>query len=173
VKITKLEEHGYQSAMLGISLSHLSTIDRAYEIAYGLARQEGGHNKFLESIHTWWDITGPRYWWQEFDTYRVGVSKQSESTMHTLKRRLLTVDDFDSRPPDIVLDTINDAIGTSKPIEYIKNLLPEGFNQRRIVTMNYKALRNILFQRRGHKLSQWGQFRDWVLMGVEHPEFLT
>ena len=42
-------------------------------------------------------------------------------------------------------------------------LLPESFNQTRTVTMNYENIRNMYFQRRNHKLTEWsGSFIDWV-----------
>ena len=49
--------------------------------------------------------------------------------------------------------------------EYWKELvrwLPCGWLQTRTVTMNYENLRTICAQRRGHKLTEWGQFIDWV-----------
>ena len=53
------------------------------EISEKLHDKDEGHNKFLESIIIWAEVTAPRYWWQEADTYRLST-KQSESTMHTL-----------------------------------------------------------------------------------------
>jgi hypothetical protein len=55
---------------------------------------------------------------------------------------------------------------------YLKNILPEGFLQRRIVCVNYKCLQNIYNQRKNHKLPQWKVFLDSVLSQVEHPEFI-
>ena len=52
------------------------------------------HRKFMRQIHVSVDITAPRYWWSEFDTYSVGVSKNSDSTMHTKKKETLTIDMF-------------------------------------------------------------------------------
>ncbi|MCK9240314.1 hypothetical protein [Desulfocurvus sp.] len=60
-------------------------------MAEKLAPLDKGHNKVLESMCVWLDVRMPRYWWQEFDTYRVGVTKQSESTMHILIRIALAV----------------------------------------------------------------------------------
>ena len=38
--------------------------------------------------------------------------------------------------------------------------LPESFLQTRTVTMNYAVLRNIIKQRRNHKLTEWHTFID-------------
>lgn len=90
-------EYGHDQALLGLGLSFGLTSGMSYndlmkdymfgknekiiriiKTAHKLAGKDGGHNKFLESIQLWLDINAPRYWWSEFDTYRVGTSKQSE-----------------------------------------------------------------------------------------------
>ena len=40
----------------------------------------------------------------------------------------------------------------------LKNLLPEGYLQRRIVVLNAKTLQNIIAQRIKHRLPEWKQF---------------
>ncbi len=104
--ISILREAGYDEAILGLSLSYGTDIDTAKETAKRLAPKDGGHNKFLESIYLWLDITAPRYWWQEADTYRLST-KQSESTMHTILRRDLEQSDFEYVIDDFMLYTIN------------------------------------------------------------------
>ena len=44
----------------------------------------------------------------------------------------------------------------------IINLLPESWLQTRTWTANYAVLRNIIHWRKGHKLSEWSQFINWV-----------
>ena len=42
-------------------------------------------------------------------------------------------------------------------------LLPESWLQKRTVTLNYENIRNMYFQRRNHKLTEWRvDFVDWV-----------
>ena len=41
-------------------------------------------------------------------------------------------------------------------------ILPNAFLQTRTVTMSYANLRNIYFQRKNHKLSEWHDFCDWI-----------
>ena len=136
-----------------------------------LAHQQGGHNKFLETITLVLDITAPRYWWQEFDTYRAGVTKQSESTMHTIMARDLTDEDFEGGTFDHILDELNairrdylaakekgDAEEERRCFLDMKSALPEGFLQRRIVVLNLKTLQNMYIQRRTHRLPEWRSF---------------
>jgi hypothetical protein len=94
MQVRLLSEHGYEESALGFSLSYNTNIERAKELFPKYAFKQGGENKFLESIIIWLDVTAPRFWWQEADTYRIST-KQSESTMHTLCKTELTEDDFE------------------------------------------------------------------------------
>lgn len=171
MKVQIIGEYGYEQAIEGLSLSYGQTDwTRIQAVADRLAVKDGGHNKFLESIYVWIDVTAPRFWWQEADTYRLST-KQSESSIHRIMSRLLTQDDFEYPIPPNTLETINNHI-TSKDFVAVKNMLCEGFLQRRIWAMNYKVLRNIILQRRNHKLKQWRQFIETVLSEVRHPALL-
>lgn len=52
------------------------------------------HRKYLRQIMVSMDITAPRYWWQEFDTYKVGTVANSASTMHKITAHQFSIDDF-------------------------------------------------------------------------------
>ena len=185
MKINIIETSGETTALFGIGLSYGITstyksrialhlyddlYDKLLKTADKLAHKQGGHNKFLESINISLDITAPRYWWSEFDTYRVGVTKQSESTIHTLGKRDLTADDFEHNLPFDILTIFNNIIDRYRCTENkkeketlfltLKNLLPEGYLQRRIVVLNAKTLQNIIAQRINHRLPEWKQFCD-------------
>jgi hypothetical protein len=171
MRIEVLDERGYESALLGVSLSYKQDPDRMPEVARRLAHKGGGHNKFLESIVLWLDVTAPRYWWQQFDTYRIGVTKQSESTMHTMTKRPLTQGDFEHPVPVAQLAHLNKLIA-EKEWKQVKWLLPESFLQRRIVCLNYMALQRMIRQRATHKLEEWQAFIDQILGQIAYPEFL-
>lgn len=155
--VTILNEAGYDEAILGLSLSFKAGLSKAEVRSRSLCRQDGGHNKFLESIVVWLDIYAPRYWWSQFDTYRTGITKQSESTMHNLMDRPLRMEDFSQEIPAAYLEEMNGA-WAEKDIERLKAMLPEGYIQRRVVCTNYKTLRNICQQRWGHRLAEWKEF---------------
>jgi hypothetical protein len=182
MKIQKLAEHGYEEAVLGFSLSYNTSIVRTKQILPKYAFGVPGESKFLESIMLWWDVTAPRYWWQEADTYRVGVTKQSESTMHTLTKRGIGEEDFERYVDGGLIKEVNYLIGLyrqetdkenkAKLFLDIKSSLPEGYLQRRIWMFSYKTLQNIYVQRYNHRLPQWRTFLDYALENIEHPEFI-
>jgi hypothetical protein len=181
MKIEILKEAGYEEALLGLGLSYGLTdgitditldkdvFNKVINASEKLYNKEGGHNKFLESMIVWLDVTAPRFWWSEADTYRLGT-KQSASTMHTMMKTPFTMDMFEYEIPDELLNTlefhrkINDFMS-------LKNILPEGFLQRRIWVVNYKTLRNIIHQRKNHKLEQWKYFCRFVMANVNFPEY--
>lgn len=53
------------------------------------------HCKFMRQIMVSVDITAPLYWWKEFDTYKVGTTANSTSTMHKLSTTPITIDCFE------------------------------------------------------------------------------
>lgn len=182
MKVQVIREAGDKEALLGLSLSKGCAMNRVAEVAVRLSSMDGGHNKILESIYLWLDVTAPRYWWQEADTYRLST-KQSDSTMHTIHKRRLSQEDFEFPIYEHTLMRLNDLIEDYKAareakmditetLVRLKNELPEGFIQRRVWVMNYKCLRNIIMQRRDHRLPHWHVFCTQVLNQVEHPELL-
>jgi len=129
MEVSILREAGYEEALLGLSLSYGKKAEIMPLVAERLSHKGGGHNKFLESMMVWIDIRAPLDFWAEFDTYRVGtsVTKQSESTMHTLKRRKLTKKDFEDGIDVAYLAHLNSCIDGNIPIEILKKKLPCGF----------------------------------------------
>lgn len=171
MKIRVLREAGYEEALLGLSLSYNQPTEKMARVADRLYSHDDGHNKFLESIAVWLDIVAPRYWWQQFDTYRVGMTKQSQSTMHTLMKRLLVQEDFEQPIHPATLEHLNDLIA-QRAFETVKLELPEGFLQRRIVCTNYKVLRHIVAQRKRHRLPEWVQFCEAIISQIELAAFI-
>ena len=197
MKINIIDITGKTTALLGLGLSYGITSDldildfnhytndsiyaKCLNIANNLAHKQGGHNKFLESINIYLDITAPRYWWSEFDTYRVGVTKQSESTIHTITKRPLTQRDFQGTVVAETLTFLNELIDRYNSTPYlvtqqtllhkIKNNLPEGFLQRRIVVLNAKTLQNIIAQRHNHRLREWHTFCTAIYNGFDEFPF--
>lgn len=53
------------------------------------------NSKFLRMIHAQVCITAPLYWWKEMDTYKVGTTANSTSTMHRIANYPITMDCFE------------------------------------------------------------------------------
>lgn len=162
------------------------------KLAQTLIKAGNEHRKFMRQIFVSVDITAPLYWWKEFDTYKVGTVANSTSTMHKLATTPITldcfeIDDYDrnlslaDNPKDddgldnistfeediiYVLENIRQKYLETKDKRYWKELirwLPESWLQKRTITMNYENVRNMYFQRRNHKLTEWSEsFIKWV-----------
>ena len=139
------------------------------------------HRKYLRQIFVSCEILAPLYWWKEFDTYKVGTTANSCSTMHKIHEKRFTIDDFST---DHLLgagkSTLEDVICELNYFResYLEDknklcwwqliqLLPSSYNQRRTVTLNYEVLANIIRQRKNHKLDEWIVFCEIML--IENP----
>lgn len=72
-----------------------------------LINGDPSHRKFLRQIFVSVDITAPLYWFKEFDTYRIGVTENSTSTMHKLASTPITKDCFEMDDyQDIPIETL-------------------------------------------------------------------
>lgn len=147
-----------------------------------LAKAGTDHRKFVRMIVVYVDITAPRFWWEQFSTYRVGVVQNSCSTMHTIHKKEFTLDDFSHEhlfdDNDVMgawksslnrtiadLNTARDLYLETKDKKYwyqMIQLLPQSYNQKRTVTLNYEVLVNMYFARKDHKLDEWHTFCDWI-----------
>ena len=147
------------------------------------------HRKYLRQIFVSCEILAPLYWWKEFDTYKVGTTANSCSTMHKIHEKRFSLEDFSCErmsPAGLatlksVIERLNVSRGyfvrkvnnSSMEMDYktywwdMIQLLPSSYNQLRTVTMNYEVLANIINQRKNHKLDEWIEFCEIMLM--ENP----
>lgn len=108
------------------------------------------HAKVVRGYVFYMDITAPRYWWQEMDTYRVGVEHlSSESTMHTSAKNLTGIE-----------------------LQKHKANIKEGLEQRRIIMFSAQALKRIYNQRLNHRLPEWKQFCKFI-SEINSLDFMT
>jgi len=122
-----------------------------------LISQGDEHAKIMRQVTVHMEITAPRYWWQQFATYRAGVEMYSGSTMHTIHNRRVTPEDFSDRADLGIIDLFNDVL-VRGDISDTKANLPEGYLQARLVMVSYQTLRRMWLQRRKHKLGEWHEF---------------
>jgi hypothetical protein len=162
------------------------------DLACRLVKSGSEHRKFLRQINVSMDITAPIYFWKEMDTYKLGTTSNSTSTMHKLASTPITLDCFETDDYEPRLDLIDDSnlgmrveclisdleqlrqrFNETKDKRYWKELvrwLPESWLQTRTWSANYEVLRNICHQRKGHKLSEWKYFYDTVATEVPYAK---
>ena len=148
------------------------------DLAKRLFKAGQPHRKYLRQIFLTVDISAPRYWWQEFDTYKVGTTANSCSTMHKLHHKEFTLDDFEISETDDeeikntiisickVLNKYREKYLETKDfnlIRQMKKILPESYIQKRTVSMNFEVLLNMVEWRKTHRLPEWRiDFMNWV-----------
>lgn len=160
-----------------------------YDLCKRLIKAGNEHRKFVRQICVSMDITAPEYFWKEWATYKIGTIENSTSTMHTLMKRNLTIDDFewdsnnDSRNLKDIIRMINNlrlVYIETKNKDYQKliwreiiQLLPMSYLYTRTVSLNYENLISMYKQRKTHKLIEWRNLFFDVLGTIPYPEFIT
>lgn len=141
------------------------------------------HRKFMRMIVVWMDLEAPLYFWNDFDTYRIGrtdnfspdeIEYNSCSTMHKLHSKEFVLNDFSH---DHLDDGGRDALqciisnlnwyrdkyvnsGNKDDWYNMSALLPRCYNQKRTVMLNYEVCANIIRQRSDHKLDEFHTLVD-------------
>lgn len=160
--------------------------DKDLDLAQRMISGGADESKFMRQIMVCFDIEAPLYWWKEFDTYKVGTVANSCSTMHKLASVPITEKSFSINDVDLNLPIIDDDatdIGwlwkdivfyceqlrkkylETKNKDYwraLVQILPNGWMQKRTITLNYQVLRAQYFARRNHKLSEWHEYCRFI-----------
>ena len=208
IKVENIEAFGLYGAMRGMR-NPLNSWDKAdttvyqghdkefvnigvndLNLATRLIKAGTEHRKFLRMIHVQMDVTAPLYWWKEADTYKVGTTANSCSTMHKIAAKEFTLDDFshdhlfndavvyNGYVSTSVLECVIGALNEFRNL-YLETkdkrywwqmiqLLPSSYNQRRTWDVSMETLLSILHQRKNHKLDEWNEFRDICLEQVPY-----
>lgn len=155
------------------------------------------NSKFLRMIHVQVALTAPLFFFKELDTYKIATVSNSTSTMHKLSSTPITIDCFEMDDFEEVfyndkgidistkmiweaicwdLEQIRQKYNETKNKRYWKELirlLPESWLQTRMLDLNYATLRSIYCWRRGHKLTEWHRFCEWIESLPYAKELLT
>ena len=154
-----------------------------------LAKAGSVHAKYRRMITVTCDITAPMFWWAEYDTYKVGTVRNSCSKMHKIHSSELYNIDFSVEGCREVgswatlcfanvQNTCNKLIkkyNETKEKKYWRaliELLPESYNQRATVQLNYEVLAGMYYWRKDHKLDEWHTFCEWV-ESLPYSEIIT
>lgn len=170
--------------------NHKELLKSLYDVSLKLKDLDGGENKFLRQLTLAIDTQMPLFWWREFDTYKIGTTAQSESTMHSITKEPFCLEQFQHDfMSNTGLELLSNTIDKLNEIrdkylnetdkhrkktswyDIISNL-PDSWLQRRIVTLNYAVLQNIISKRKKHKLYEWRYFCKTIYENVKHPEYL-
>lgn len=141
------------------------------ELAKTLINNGREERKFLRQVTIQAKVSGALCWWAEADTYKVGVTRNSQSFWNSWKGEF-TLDDF-VRPYWMklpsergfesstelywinIIQLLNSLVSDGCPKEQLRYLVPQGINYTSILTMTGEAYLNMLHQRCNHRLEEW------------------
>ena len=162
-----------------------------HELMMKLAKGGSVHAKYRRMIPVFVNVTAPLYIWKELDTYKIGTTANSCSTMHKIHAKEFTLEDFScerlrKRSLTKLEDTIEELNywrdiynnggmddnydGTARIYEpkdkeawdQMIQLLPSSYNQMRTLALNYEVLVGMYRDRKNHKLPEWHVICDWI-----------
>lgn len=148
--------------------SNESDVKRAFKLANTPAGS--GHSNFLCGIRVSFDLTIPRYMWQEVQRYHWFDIVSSQSTMHKIAQMDLL--DLGNYTSEITIDTtynlkvLQQKYQKEKSEENFRKLkaaIPEGLMLTARISTSYAQLKTMYSQRKGHRLQEWQQFCQWML----------
>ena len=189
IKVEKIKVWGFEHAIRGMR-NPMNSWDKSDSLFYSdearfigkndldlmrrLYQAGPEHRKLFRQIFISMDITAPLYWWKEFDTYKIGTTSDSCSTMHKIHAKEFELDDFSHEHllyEENVLYFLGQTVDVLNQCRelYLETkdkkwwwqmiqLLPSSYNQKRTVTMNYENAVTMIRQRTGHKLDEWRNF---------------
>ena len=159
--------------------------DNDIKLMQTLIKAGSEHRKFMRQIFISTDVIMPAYVAQEFDTYKVGSTRNSCSFQHKGVSKPFELNDFQTSPRDEgyiklilpILNDLRDKYLETKDYEYflsIRRLLPMGYLYRFTWTGSYENILNMYHQRKNHKLADWNtDFVNWVKTLPYAEELLT
>lgn len=122
------------------SLSLHEIDDRDLILMSTLVKRGDEHSKIVRGIIVYAQIEAPIYFYRELETYRIGRERLScNSTMHQQCKGL-----------------------SGDELIKAKAEMPMGTVQKTVDMFSYQCLRNIVKQRKGHRLPEWETFINWV-----------
>lgn len=162
-----------------------------HKLMMNLAAGGPVHAKYRRMIAVYMDVTAPLFWWKEYDTYKVGTVRNSCSTMHKIHVKEFTYDDFAHEGIDEVAKDYPGVKSTAceniAVLEFLRNkfnetqekrfwralieMLPDGFQMKATLMLNYEVLAGIYPMRKNHKLDEWHDFCDWI-KGLPYSEII-
>lgn len=163
--------------------------DNDLKLMRQLAKSGPVHAKYRRMITVTCDITAPMFWWAEFDTYKVGTVRNSCSKMHKIHSKELLNEDFSCEgcreigswatlcfvTVQNTCNKLREKYNETKEKKYWRaliELLPESYNQRATVQLNYEVLAGMYYWRKDHKLDEWHTFCEWV-ESLPYSEIIT
>lgn len=122
-----------------------------------------GHDNALLGIIVQFDLTFSVKAYTEFQRYHFADIVSSQSTMHRISKFNLDeayMEYTDPRVIEIMKELVAEYNANPTPENYLKLLYtnPCGMKLTAGITTNYRQLRTMYLQRKGHRLPEWKEF---------------
>jgi len=161
------------------------------ELAKRLINSGREHRKFMRQVTIQIEFSASMAFLAEFDTYKIGCTRNSQSFWNTWKGKFSPQDfvlpDCDIKTMAtnaecckatkcaqmIILETLNELVELGVKKEVLRYLVPQGINYNGIFTLTGETYINMLKQRQNHRLPEWIEFLTHTILKIEllHNDF--
>lgn len=183
----EIEDFKYSLFIPGNDANFEKAIERGKKL--GRAKIGSGHDSFLKGIVVTAIISLPSYQWTQLQRYHFLDIVSSQSKMHRLVKMDLSsqcneevdkgilehlkelIEAYNNQQTYLKTTLENDpnSVYIKEYKENIKKLwrrivnnCPQGLHLAAGIVTNYLQLKTIKQQRKGHKLSEWKEFAEWI-----------
>lgn len=184
--IREIKDHDGNKTTLMIEMDEIPIIgEKDLTLMKTLCNGGPVHGKFARMINVYVDITASFDFWKEADTYRFGKECNSCSTMHTITKHPITIDNYsiaDLRPKDIEFmkhnieyynEVLNDdTLSNIQKTRILSKINMTGFEQKRTLMLSYETIHNMCIWRRGHILEEWRYLCNEIFMNLPYFKYL-
>ena len=147
-----------------------------HDLMMSLAKGGSVHAKYRRMIQVYVDITAPIGFWHDFDTYHIGVAKNSSSRRNAVLTRQFSLNDFTfENLSDEEISMLSDIVGHINEIreQYLEthdikfyrrilDMLPSCYNQKATWMGNYEVLVGVYRDRKNHFYSEFHDLCRWI-----------
>ena len=136
-----------------------------------------GHDQFLTGIRVNFDLTCTNKMWVEAERYRFLEFVSSQSTMHKITKFDIEKQCIEYVSP-VIIEEVNRLIeeynkdpSKENRLKVVYNV-PSGFKLTARLTTNYRCLKGVYAQRKGHPLDEWSREFMHFIKSLPHANEL-
>ena len=171
--ISNVQIYGLDNAIRGskfpmaVDLSKVDSSITPTTIKLASSGKGEGHDQFTTGIIAQFDLTFTVKAWTEAERYHFLDFISSQSTMHRIAKFELD-EQYIKYVDPVMIERMhylkNKYNETKDPEDYLRLLYsnPCGFRLTAGISTNYRQLKTIVQQRRGHRLPEWKWFIEWA-----------
>lgn len=176
MKVENLEVFGFERCVVASGYAMHETKDKKTDYTKDIKRavnlakppSNSGHPNFITGIRVMFDLTIPVTMLVQVERYHWFDIVTCQSTMHKLNKFDLS-NSFTDNTDSVIIERLQVLIDdynrepNSVKFQVIADSCPKGIELKMLISTNYMQLRNMIQQRKNHRLDVWKEFCEYMM----------